>query len=67
MPYNWKEKTGLTEQNLLQIVAALLSFAGHKLGYGDIAIYAGMGSQIIIGALGVYLRNIQKKKEADNG
>jgi hypothetical protein len=59
---NWENKTGLTEVQLLQVIAALLVFAGHHYGYEQIAINAGVLSTTILGAVGLYLR----RKDKDN-
>ena len=60
--FNWKGKTGQTEAQWLQIVAAILAVIGHQFGYEQIAINAGVASQFIIGSVGLYLRGKEKKK-----
>ena len=60
--FSFKEKTGLSEVQWLQVFSGLLSLVIHISGHTEYAVYAGSGSTIMLGALGAYLRNKDKKK-----
>ena len=58
---DYKNKTGLSEVQWLQVFTGALSVAGYYFGLDqELAIHAGAGATMLLGVLGAYLRRKQK-------
>ena len=59
---NWKDKTGFTETQLLQMLTAVIMGLAQYMEWSAVIVHGGLVAQFILGAVGVYLR----KKQKDN-
>tara|TARA_R110002051_G_scaffold309515_1_gene382183 strand:- start:140 stop:346 length:207 start_codon:yes stop_codon:yes gene_type:complete len=57
---DYKNKTGLSEVQWLQVFGGGISVSLWYFGYQELAIHAGAGATMLLGVLGAYLRRKQK-------
>jgi len=57
---DYKNKTGLSEVQWLQVFGGIISVAIWYSGHKELAMHSGAGATMLLGVLGAYLRRKQK-------
>jgi hypothetical protein len=63
--FNWEDKTGFTETQLLQMLTALIMGLAQYMEWPSVVIHAGLAAQFILGFVGMYLRKDEKSVKDD--
>jgi len=61
--FNWEDKTGFTETQLLQMLTAIIMGLAQYMEWPTVVIHAGLVGQFILGFVGMYLRKDEKVKK----